>query len=66
MKLAKDWIALHGQSGEYPKEGVPIGCFTEAQIRQIQWDMRNVTAYELNELQADVAMDQALAKVKKP
>ncbi len=38
MKPAAQWISEHGQSGDYPLEGVPVGCFTEAQIREIQED----------------------------
>jgi hypothetical protein len=66
VKPARDWIALHGQSGEYPKVDEPIGCFTEAQVRQIQWDAATASREELSELSVVVSIDQTLAKVKKP
>jgi hypothetical protein len=70
MKLAKDWIREHGQSGEYPKVNEPVGCFTEAQVRQIQADAQYPTDDQLDALfraiekDSDIAMARALAKAK--
>jgi hypothetical protein len=64
MKLAKDWISEHGPQGDYPKVDEPVGCFTAAQIRQIQWDMRHATRYELMKLGDEVAKDLVIAKAK--
>ena len=64
MKLAQDWIQEHGQSGEYPKVDEPVGCFTEAQVREIQGDAANSDHLQIAELWADISMDRALAKAK--
>lgn len=62
MKLAKQWIKEHSQDGDYPLVDVPIGCFTEAQIREIQWDMVFADPSECRKLFADVIQDGVYSK----
>jgi hypothetical protein len=62
VKTAPQWISEHGQSGDYPKVDEPVGCFTEAQVRLIQWDAHDMTPQEIRELAADLSMDLMLSK----